>query len=124
MNDLANFKENLKDSSISNSLLDYVNYLHETKTSYETLKNGNDALAKCEVMCAELYANKIKKGEVSQDDIESFEALLPTSDMLVYKNNNLDLARNIIKENNAVALTEYETKFESTNNSKGLRKIA
>ena len=66
MTDLINFKENLKDS-ITNSLLDYINYMHETKQN----ETSSDALAKCVLMSGELFANKIKKGEASQDDIEA-----------------------------------------------------
>ena len=120
MNDLISFKENLKDS-ITSSLLDYLNYMHETKKNPEVLEKGNDALAKCVIMCGELFANKVKKGELTQEDIESFESNLVSEDMLLYSNNNLNLANAMVKEGDAMALTEFETRF---NDNKGLQKVA
>ena len=122
MNDLVNFKENLKDS-ITNSLLDYINYLHETKQSTEALESGSDALAKCVIMCGALFANKVKKGEVREENIEAFEALLPSEEMLTFKNNGIDFAGKIVKEENAVALSEYQSRFGAVNKSIG-QKVA
>lgn len=123
MNSLANFKENLKDS-MTYSLLDYTNYLHETKDNFDNLKDGSDTLSKCVVLCGELFANQIKKGKVSQDDVESFEALLPSEKMFGYNHKDLDFAVGIVKEGNSMALNEHETKYANFNKGKSFKKIA
>lgn len=123
MSSLINFKENLKDS-MTNSLLDYLNYLHETKNNLDSLENGNDALAKCVVMSGELFTSKIKKGEASQDDIESFEALLLQEEMFTHKNLELNIANSMVKEGNAMALGEYESTFGAANKGIEIKKIA
>ena len=123
MNSLVDFKENLKDS-ITYSLLDYNNYMHETKVNLENLEAGSDTLSKCIVLCGELFANKIKKGEVTQEEIESFEALLPSKEMFVCNHKDLDLASNIVKESNSMALNQYESTFGEANKSMNLKKIA
>jgi len=120
---LVNFKENLKDS-MTYSLLDYNNYLHETKNNLENLENGSDTLAKCVMLCGELFANKIKKGSVTEDEIESFEALLPTEGMFAYNHKDLGLAVKTVKEANSVALNKYEKTFGEANKEKSLKKIA
>lgn len=123
MSSLVSFKENLKDS-MTNSLLDYLNYLHETKNNIESLKNGNDALAKCVVICGELFTSKIKKGGISQEEIDSFESLLSTEDMFAHKNIDLNSANSMVREGNAMALSEYESNFGAANKSMELKKIA
>ena len=119
MSSLVNFTENLKDSE-TYAVLDYLNYLHETKNNLET----NNALAKCVIMCGELFANQVKKGERTQEDIESFEANLVEEKIFSHKNEELNLANVIVREGNAMALVEYETTFGEANNSKGLKKVA
>ena len=117
MSNLVNFKENLKDS-MTNSLLDYVNYMHETKNNKET----NDSLAKCVVMCGELFANKVKKGEISQSEIESFESNLIDENAFAQDYKELNLANTMVKETNAMSFAEYESTFGD--NTKGLKKVA
>lgn len=119
MTDLINFKENLKDS-ITNSLLDYINYMHETKQN----ETSSDALAKCVLMSGELFANKIKKGEASQDDIDSFEANLIGEGTLSTQNKDLNLANTMVREGNAMALAEYESTYGEASDIKGLKKVA
>lgn len=123
MNSLVDFKENLKDS-ITYSILDYVNYMNETKYNADNLDNGSDTLSKCIVLCGELFANKIKKGDIKPDEIESFEALLPKEGMFVVDYKNLDLASKIVKEGDSVALNDYESTFGDTNKSISLKKVA
>ena len=123
MSSLVNFKENLKDS-MTYSLLDYNNYLHETKNNFENLERGSDTLAKCVVLCGELFANKIKKGKITEVEIESFESLLPTEEMFAYNHKDLDLAVKMVKEGNSMALNQYESTFGMANKEKGLKKIA
>ena len=123
MSSLVNFKENLKDN-MTYSLLDYNNYLHETKNNLENLERGNDTLAKCVLLCGELFANKIKKGMVTEEEVESFEVLLPTEEMFSYNHKDLDLAVKMVKEGNSMALNEYETTFGEANKEEGLKKIA
>ena len=119
MTDLVNFKENLRDS-ITNSLLDYINYMHETKHS----EVNSDALAKCVLMTGELFANKIKKGEITQDGIDSFEANLMGESTLSSQNKDLNLANTMVKEGNAMAFAEYESTFGENDNIKGYKKVA
>ena len=123
MSSLVNFKENLKDN-MTYSLLDYINYLHETKNNLENLENGSDTLAKCIVLCGELFANQIKKGKFSQEEIESFEALLPAEEMFAYDHKDLDLAVKSVKEGNAMAINKYASTFGEANKEKSLKKIA
>lgn len=123
MSSLVDLTSNLKDSK-TNSLLDYINYLHDIKTTIDSLENGNDALAKCVVLCGSLFANKVAKGEKNEDDIELFESNLVTQESLVYKNNDLNLANEMVREENSVALGEYESRFGESNKKIGLQKIA
>ena len=119
MSSLVNFRENLKDN-MTNSLLDYLNYMYETKKNSET----NDALAKCVLMCGELFSNQVKRGNKSQEDIESFEANLLSGTIFSDKNEDLDLANTMVREGNAMALAEYESTYGEANNVKGLKKVA
>lgn len=118
MSNLINFTENLKDSRV-NSLLDYINYMHETKNN----ANINDSLSKCVVICGELFANQVKKGDKSQDDVESFEANLIGEKVFLHAK-DLDFANTIVREGNVMALAEYESKVVEQNDVKGLKKVA
>ena len=104
---IVNFEEHMSDRS-SNVIFDSLNRLYDAKKSGVL---GEDELSKIIILEGKLFSNQVSKGIKNEEDIESFETLLPNNNYFNANHKNLDVARDTIKQANTVALYNRENRF-------------
>lgn len=116
MTNIINFESRLKGRQ-SDEIFEILNQMHDAKNSGVL---SPDQLSKVIVLEGNLFANKIRQGRVSQDEIESAEAFVTG---FIGKNRNnyfnnkhvdLDKSAKIFLEGNFVALEELSRKNKFT----------
>ena len=107
MTSIVNFEEHISDRP-SNVIFDSINRLYDAKKS--KVLNA-DELSKIIILEGDLFSNLVRKGKKSEEDIESFETLLPNQNYFSIKHNNLDVANNTVKQNITAALYDKENSF-------------
>lgn len=137
MTSIMNFEDEIKRRSIdrpSDIILNSINRLYDAKLSGAL---NSDELSKIIVLEGDLFANRIKQGKVSIDEIESAEAFITgfarkgKDNYFSFKHSDLDRAAKIFLEGDYVALEELNKRtslsspvFDSESYSKGFKKIA
>ena len=107
MTSIVNFEEQFKSSeSLTNTILETINRIYDAKKS-GALKD--DEFAKAIMMESKLFANQVKTGKKNDEDVDSFESLIPNSSKYFANNHEyLEEACNYAKELNTDALMERE----------------
>ncbi len=116
MTSIVNFEDRLNDR-VSNVILESLNRMHDAKQNGVL---GPDELSKIIVLEGDLFANKIKQGRVTFDEIESAETFVtgfvgPNKDKYFsYNHADLDKASKAFLEGTFFAREELERRQRST----------
>lgn len=132
MTSLANFEEKIVDRP-SDVILESINRLYDAKLSGAIRE---EELSKIIVLEGDLFANKIKQGKVSNNEIEQTEAFLTgfigenKDKYFSLKHKDLDRASKMFLEGDFFALEDQRKRsisaspiFEETDYKQGFRKI-
>lgn len=127
MTSIVNFEEEFKSNeNLTNTILKEINRIHDAKLS-GALKS--DEFAKTIMMESKLFANLIKFGKKSEEDVDSYESLIPKSSKYFSINHKyLKEAFDYTKESNTDALMQRENWDKQSqpveSYYKGLKKVA
>ena len=101
---------------VSDGIFDSFNRFHEAKLSGALSK---DEFSKLLISVGDLFANKIKQGKVSEDEIESLEAHLSgfvgenCDKYFAFPHEDLKMAAKSVLEGNDFALQSVEQRYEA-----------
>lgn len=101
---------------VSDSIFDSFNRFHEAKSSGALRR---DELSKILILVGDLFANKIKQGKVSKEEIESLESHLSgfngenSDKYFAFPHEDLKVAAKSVLEGNDFALQSVEQRMQA-----------
>ncbi len=104
---------NVKTGRVSDVILESLNRFHEAKNTGALNRNE---LSELIIKIGDLFANKVKQGKVSSEDIENVESFLygfdgkNASNYFSIEHSNLDVAKRTFEEGVDFALQELQDK--------------
>ena len=108
MTSIMNFEEHMKSSDrVSNVIFNSINRFYDAKLS-GALKS--DELAKIITLEGQIFANQIRSGKVTEEEIEAFETQIPNGkyDCFAIKHDKLNVAYQDVIQGNTAILYERE----------------
>lgn len=110
MTSIINFEENMKSTDrTSDIIFSSLNRFHEAKLNGALEK---DELSKIIVLTGNVFANKIKQGKVSDEEIDQVESFVEglSSHYFNHEHTDLERASKIFLEGNYAALEKSNTR--------------
>ena len=91
----------------SDDILNRLNRIYDAKLSGALVP---EEFPKLIIRIGDLFANQ----KHTEEEIESFEALIPNENVFLHEHEGLAVANNTVKQNNKIALVVRENKFGFT----------
>ena len=111
MTSIMNYEEHMKSSDrVSDVIFNSINRFYDAKIS-GALKS--DELAKIIILEGQIFANQIRNGKVTEEQIEDFETQIPNGkyDCFDLKHENLQVAYQDVIQGNTAILYEREQRY-------------
>ena len=126
MTSIVNFEERMKGTgNLTDEFFNSFNRMYDAKLN-GALKE--DELSKLLILENKFFANLVRKGKKSEEDVETYDNDMPSGiyPIGIYPHKDISLAQNTVKQTNTAALFDAETINKRTqmpeSYSKGLRK--
>ena len=114
MTSIVDFEEKMKGTEGPTDVI--LNSLERFSKAKETGALRDDEFAKIEILIGRLYANLVRMGNKTEEDVEDFERQVPNGkyDTFNYPHKGLDVAHDYIMQADAAALFDRENRFSHT----------
>ena len=111
---IVDFEQHMKTTDRPTDVI--LNSLNRFTKAKETGALRDDELAKIEILIGRLYANLVRMGKKTEDDVEDFERQVPNGkyDAFNYPHKGLDVAHDYIVQADTAALYDRENRFGLT----------